>query len=212
MRMTIVRAWELGDDRWMRRLVATLVCCAAACGDSSSEPASIEPERLTDTNPDPNVVEVELVAAVGTHEYLPAKLADVWAFRDGARASSKPTIPGPLLEANVGNTVIVHFRNELPEETTIHWHGLRVPNAADGTPVAQMAVPPGGTFDYEFQVSDAGYFWYHPHMHGDVQIEAGLYAPIVVHDDLAIDVAADRAFVLDDVKLESTGRDRGNRT
>jgi FtsP/CotA-like multicopper oxidase with cupredoxin domain len=178
----------------MARAVAlAMLMLAGACGDESPRLQSIEPERLTDTNADPNIVEVELVASVATHEYLPGKPADVWAFRDGARANAKPSIPGPLLEAKLGDTVIVHFRNELPEETTIHWHGLRVPNASDGTPVAQVAVPPGGTFDYEFEVLDAGYFWYHPHMHGDVQIEAGLYAPIVVHDSLDLDVATDRA-------------------
>lgn len=189
----------------VRGYVVTLVL-VAACGDRSGHEKSLAPPVLTDTNPDPNIVEVELVAVAATHEYLPGKPADVWAFRDGARAGSTATIPGPLLEAKLGATVIVHFRNELPEETTIHWHGLRVPNAADGTPAAQMAVPPGGTYDYELTLIDGGFYWYHPHMHGDVQIEAGLYAPIVVHDGLEIDVAADRVFVLDDVKLESTGK------
>src|SRR5687767_4017107 len=154
----------------------------AAC--AAHEPMSIEPERLTDVNPDPRIVEVELVATTATHEYLLGKLADVWAFRDGARAGAKPTIPGPLLEANLGDTVIVHFRNELPEHTTIHWHGLRVPNAADGTSLSQMHVSPGGTFDYQFTIKDSGYYWYHPHMAADVQIEAGLYAPIMIHDDV----------------------------
>ncbi len=177
----------------------------AACGDGEPQ-LPLTPPALTDTNPDPDIVEVELVAGMTTHEYLPGKQADVWAFRDGAKAGSTGSIPGPLLEAKRGDRVIVHFRNELPEETTIHWHGLRVPNASDGTPFAQLAVPPGGTYDYEFTLIDSGLYWYHPHMMGDVQVEAGLYAPIVVHDDLAIDVAADRVFVLDDVKLESTGK------
>lgn len=182
-------------------VVALLV--VSACGDNTSSQGLLP---FVDTNADPNIVEVELVAEQATHEYLPGKLADVWAFRDGARAGSKATIPGPLLEAKLGDHVIVHFRNDLPEETTVHFHGLRVPNASDGTPIAQMTVPPGGTYDYEFTLIDSGYYWYHPHMHGDMQVEAGLYAPIIVHDDLAIDVAADRAFVLDDVKLESTGK------
>jgi FtsP/CotA-like multicopper oxidase with cupredoxin domain len=187
---------------WRRGLVVVLV---GACGDDVPS-RELAPATLTDTNPDPNIVEVQLVAGVTTHEYLPGKLADVWAFRDGAKAGSKGTIPGPLLEAKLGDRVIVHFKNELPEETTIHWHGLRVPNASDGTPIAQMAVPPGGSYDYEFTLIDSGFYWYHPHMMGDMQVEAGLYAPIIVHDELAIDVAADRVFVLDDVKLESTGK------
>ncbi|MGE0396501.1 MAG: multicopper oxidase family protein [Kofleriaceae bacterium] len=189
----------------MFRSCAVFVC-VCACGTTEPEGVDLAPAALVDTNPDPNIVEVELVAVEATHTYLDGKPADVWAFRDGARSGSKATIPGPLLEAKLGDTVIVHFRNELPEETTIHWHGLRVPNASDGTPFAQMAVQPGATYDYTFQLIDSGFFWYHPHMHGDMQVEAGLYAPIVVHDDIAIDVAADRVFVLDDVKLESTGK------
>ncbi len=189
----------------MRPVVLALA--ALGCG-GSGERESIAPAPFVDTNPDPDIVEVELVAMPATHTYLPGKPADVWAFRDGARAAAEATIPGPLLDAKLGDRVIIHFRNELPEETTIHWHGLRVPNAADGTPSAQMPVPPGGTYDYEFVAIDPGLYWYHPHMRGDVQIEAGLYAPIRIATalDASIDVAADRVFVLDDVKLESSGQ------
>jgi FtsP/CotA-like multicopper oxidase with cupredoxin domain len=191
----------------VRVSIVTLLAIGPACGDNSLPEPDLAPAVLTDVNPDPNIVEVELVAAPATVEYLPGKPADVWAFRDGARPGSTGSVPGPLLEAKLGDTVIVHFRNELPEETTIHWHGLRVPNAADGTPFAQVPVFPGGSFDYEFPLIDAGLYWYHPHMRGDVQVEAGLYAPILVHDDVApLDVLADRVFVLDDVKLESTGK------
>ena len=186
--------------------VAIVIVVLLGCGDSGDS-SDIAPRPLTDMNPDPDIVEVELVAAPATHTYLPGKPADVWAFRDGASGDAA-TIPGPLLEAKLGDRVLIHFRNELPEETTIHWHGLRVPNAADGTPSAQMPVPPGGEFVYEFVAIDAGLYWYHPHMRGDVQIEAGLYAPIRIRAplDASIDVAAERVFVLDDVKLEATGQ------
>jgi FtsP/CotA-like multicopper oxidase with cupredoxin domain len=181
-----------------------LVPWIAACGDD------VQPEELVpfvDTNPDPDVVEIELVATPTTHEYLPGTRADVWAFRDGAREGSRGTIPGPLLEAKLGDRVIVHFTNELPDATTIHWHGLRVPNAADGTPVSQMPIAAGASYDYEFVLVDPGLYWYHPHVAGDVQVERGLYGPIVVRDDrIIIDVAADRIFVLDDVKLEGNGK------
>ncbi len=111
-----------------------------------------------------------------------------------------------MLEAKLGDHVIVHFENRLPDSTTIHWHGIRVPNAADGTPVAQLMIEPGAQYDYEFDANDAGLFWYHPHMEGDVQIERGLYAPIRIRGGVEPDVAADRVFVLDDVKIESTGK------
>ena len=185
----------------MKRL---LVLVAACGGDPSGDELAID--VLTDTSPDPDIVEVTLVASPGTHDYLDGKPADIWGFRDGAVAGSKPSVPGPMIEAKLGDRVIVHFTNELPEETTIHWHGLRVANASDGTTASQTPIPPGGSFDYDLQLLDAGLFWFHPHMHGDMQIEAGLYAPFVVHGGPAIDVAADRVFVLDDVKLEASGK------
>jgi FtsP/CotA-like multicopper oxidase with cupredoxin domain len=111
--------------------------------------------------------------------------------------------------ASVGDRIIVHFRNELPEPTTIHWHGVRVPNAMDGVPSVQAPIPPGGTFDYEFTALDAGTFWYHPHIRSDVQVERGLYGAIVVLDPNEPEVVAvaDETLVLGDVYLNpETGR------
>ena len=179
----------------------------AACGSSADAPRDLPSLGvLTDLDPDPDAVEVELVAAPATVELLPGLPAEVWAFRDGADPDAVGTIPGPMLVANLGDHVVVHFRNDLPEPTTIHWHGLRVPNDADGTPASQLEVPPGGTYDYEMTIVDAGLYWYHPHVEADVQIERGLYAPILVQGGVEPDVAADRVFVLDDVKVESTGQ------
>jgi FtsP/CotA-like multicopper oxidase with cupredoxin domain len=180
---------------------ALLVGLAACTGAAAPFP---EPPRLVDTNPDPAIVEVDLVAEPGQVELLPGKLADVWTFRDAAAA--RGTIPGPLLETNVGDRIVVHFANHLPDPTTVHWHGLRVPNAADGTPIAQLMVDPGATYDYAFTATDPGLYWYHPHMEADVQIERGLYAPILIHGPVEPAVAADRVLVLDDVKLEASGQ------
>jgi len=159
-----------------------------------------------DLDPDPGVVEVELVASAFQVEYLEGKLADVWVYRDGSLEGAAGGVPGPLLDVNQGDHVVVHFRNDLPEETTIHWHGLRVPNAADGTPTTQLAVAPGETFTYEFDAPDAGTFWYHPHVASDVQIERGLYGPIVVRGGVEPNVAVERILMLDDIKLEATGQ------
>lgn len=188
----------------MRSLVFTLVLIAACGSDPESDPLALA--TLVDVNPDPAVVEVSIVATASSQDYLPGKPADTWAYRDGSVEGSKATTPGPLLDVPQGTHVIVHFRNELPDTTTIHWHGLRVPNASDGTPIAQVPVEPGGTYDYEFDALDAGLFWYHPHVEGDVQVERGLYAPVVVRGGVEPDVAADRVIVLDDVKLEATGK------
>ncbi len=194
-----------------RSFVAPIVVAASVLGcgaeaDSPSLPDFSEPPTLTDINPDPNIVEVELVAGRATTEYLRGKPTEVWAYRDGAVPSSKGTIPGPFLKAKVGDDVIIHFRNELPaDETTIHWHGVRLPPQSDGTPSTQTPVLPGADFQYRFTARDASSFWYHPHVRAYDQIERGLYAPMVVTGGPTPDVAADRYIVLDDVKLDADG-------
>jgi hypothetical protein len=73
------------------------------------------------------------------------------------------------------------FTNHLPEETTIHWHGVRLPASMDGVPEhSQPAVPPGGSFDYSFAVPDSGLFWYHPHVRSAQQVGDGLYGALLV--------------------------------
>jgi FtsP/CotA-like multicopper oxidase with cupredoxin domain len=91
--------------------------------------------------------------------------------------------------------------NNLPQPTTIHWHGLRVPAHMDGTEAVQPPVEPGGTFDYEFVVPDAGTFWYHSHVNETEQLERGLYGALIVRgpDEPALD--RERILLLDDLKL-----------
>src|SRR5688500_11018467 len=105
-------------------LVAALAGCGPVIDPESTNPMRV-PAELTDTAPQTDVVEVSLVASVGTHEFLPGKPTEVWGFRDGNVDGSRVTVPGPTLRARQGDQVIVHFRNELPEATTVHWHGLR---------------------------------------------------------------------------------------
>lgn len=185
---------------------AIIALAAVACSGepaTGGEPTAVSP--IIDVNPLENVLEINLVAATGTTRYLSAGPADIWGYRDGSKDGSQASVPGPLIVANKGDRVIVHFRNDLPEATTVHWHGLRVPNVADGTPSTQREVAPGEIFNYEFTATDAGTFWYHPHVHADVQLERGLYGMLLVKEKDNIAVSNDRAFVLDDVKLESTG-------
>lgn len=160
---------------------------------------------LLDQDPSPDGIEVMVVAGPAKWEFLPGKPADVWAYSDGNDPEASGRVPGPLLLGKVGDRVKVHFRNDLPEETTIHWHGIRVEPQHDGSNISQMPVQPGASFTYEFTLTDAGTFWFHPHLHNDVQIERGLYAPIVVVGDDGISVDAERMLVLDDVKVESNG-------
>jgi FtsP/CotA-like multicopper oxidase with cupredoxin domain len=101
----------------------------------------------------------------------------------------------------VGDTVRIRLKNSLPEATTIHWHGLRVPAAMDGVAAMQTPVPPGGEFTYEFVVPDAGTFWYHPHVRSDEQVERGLYGAFVVRGPGEPETTTDRTVVLDDILL-----------
>jgi FtsP/CotA-like multicopper oxidase with cupredoxin domain len=183
----------------------------AACG---GEPQAAAPSTtttdvgwtaLTDLDPSDEVVEVKLVAEPAEVEILAGKTTAVWAYRDGGDPNAVASVPGPLLDARQGQRIVVHFDNQLPEDTTIHWHGLRLPAGMDGTLAAQQAIAPGETFSYEFVALDAGYFWFHPHVNGEKQIERGLYAPLLVRGGVEPDIATERVFVLDDVKIESSG-------
>lgn len=90
-------------------------------------------------------------------------------------------IPGPRLEVAQGARVTVRFVNRIDQPTAVHWHGIRLDNAADGVPgVTQPAVEPGDSFDYQLRFPDDGIYWYHPHHREDVQQDAGLAGNIVV--------------------------------
>jgi len=91
------------------------------------------------------------------------------------------TVPGPMIRVTEGDRVRINFTNNLSEATTIHWHGISVPNAMDGVSgVTQVAVQPGEIFIYEFEARPAGTFMYHSHHESDVQVGIGLYAPFII--------------------------------
>ena len=114
--------------------------------------------------------------------------------------------PGPLIEAEVGETIRARLTNSLSQPTTIHWHGLRIPASMDGTESVQTAVEPGESFDYEFTLPDAGTFWYHTHVNETEQLERGLYGPLVVRGPGEPTLDGDRVLMLDDLKLDADGR------
>ncbi len=118
------------------------------------------------------------------------------------------TVPGPALRVSLGDTVRVSFRNDLDAATTIHWHGIRVPNDMDGVPdVNQPRIEPGNTFVYEFTPPDAGTYWYHSHTDGSQQLERGLYGSIVVEGPgNGTDYEVDQVWILDDWLLDDTGQ------
>ncbi len=130
----------------------------------------------------------ELVAGLG-----PA--TQVWAFNH--------QVPGPLLRYRQGDILNLEIENQLPQPTTVHWHGLRVPNDMDGVPhISQLPIPPGESFHYEFELVDAGTFWYHPHFTSSEQVGRGLHGVLIVDEPEPVAVDRDVIWVLDDWRLD----------
>jgi len=135
------------------------------------------PAVLQNISREPKTVEVSLTASPARLSLVPRTGSDVYAYNG--------RVPGPTLDVREGDTVIVHFRNDLPEPTTVHWHGLHIPAAADGSPYEPVA--PGAQHDYVFTLKpgSAGTYWYHPHPHHRTgyQVGKGLYGAIIVRAD-----------------------------
>jgi FtsP/CotA-like multicopper oxidase with cupredoxin domain len=192
----------------MRCLLILSMFAALGC----SEPEALAPaaagvamQPAVDLNPDPRIVEVSLIAEPAEFAYTPDGTTAVWGYRDAALPDGRVTVPGPMIEANQGDTLIIHFENALEEGTTVHCHGPRLPNDMDGVPMDGGMVLPGERFDYEFVVDDASTFWYHPHWKTDEQVERGLYGQLVVHG-AAVEQTQERFFMLDDVDLDEQGQ------
>ena len=141
----------------------------------------------------------DLVAAPAKVTVGEGRTLDVWAYNG--------TVPGPTFRVRLGETLRVRFKNELPQPTTVHWHGVRVPNGMDGVPgLTQPAVQPGGSFTYEFTPKDAGTFWFHPHVRSSEQVARGLYGVLVVEDREPPPYTRDVVWVLDDWLLGEDGQ------
>ena len=135
-------------------------------------------------------VELVLTAAPGDHALLPGAPTRVWRFTGEVvkgPASVLQAIPdsylGPVIRLTRGQRVRVRFLNRLPEPSIVHWHGLDVPEAADGHP--RLAVDAGGEYVYDFTVTNrAGTYWYHPHPHmrTGAQVQMGLAGLLIVSD------------------------------
>ena len=113
-------------------------------------------------------------------------------------------MPGPTIRVQQGDRVRRQLVNNLPQATSVHWHGIRIDNAMDGVAgLTQEAVPSGGKFDYDFEAPDAGTFWYHAHDRSVEQVARGLYGALVVEEPTAPDVDRDEVLVLDDWLLDT---------
>ena len=140
--------------------------------------------------------DVRLVAAPSRVSLVgpPHPDTDVWCYNG--------RVPGPEIRVRQGERLRVTVENRLAEETTVHWHGVRLPNALDGVPhLTQKPIAPGETFVYDFNCPDAGTYWYHPHQRSFEQVGRGLYGPLIVEEPTPFAVDRDVTWVLDDWRL-----------
>jgi FtsP/CotA-like multicopper oxidase with cupredoxin domain len=118
--------------------------------------------------------EFHLVAEPVLREIAPGMVARLWGYNGQS--------PGPTIEVVEGDKVRIYVSNKLPEVTTVHWHGQRLPNGMDGVAgLTQAAIPPGKTYVYEFTARRPGTFMYHPHADEMVQMAMGLMGMWITH-------------------------------
>lgn len=143
------------------------------------------------------IKEFHLIAEPVEREIAPGMTAHLWGYNGQS--------PGPTIECVEGDRVRIFVTNKLPEYTTVHWHGVQVPNGVDGVAgLTQPPIQPGETWVYEFDMQHAGTFMYHPHADGMVQFAMGMMGTIVVHPQDTALRAVDRdfAFVMSAYDIE----------
>jgi manganese oxidase len=141
-----------------------------------------------------NVKVFELTARKAQWETAPGKVADAWTYNG--------MVPGPQIRVRQGDRVRVHIKNELPESTSVHFHGLELPNSQDGVPfVTQPPIKPGESYTYEFTAPNPGSHMYHSHFNSTKQVSLGLLGAFIIEPrdrskEPHVDV--DRIFILND--------------
>jgi len=194
-------------DRTRRRLLGCISGLAgisalsptlllAACNDKTS--AGSDSRAATPQGVAQGLVDVDfrLRAQPDTVPILPGTPSEVWRYKATLTAGPQDTLtplgesyPGPLIRLRRGQRVRARLENWLPENTTVHWHGLHVPPGVDGQP--RLPIKPGKSMTVAFDVVDrAGLYWYHPHPHGPhgghvgFQSYAGLAGPLIIEDEI----------------------------
>ena len=116
--------------------------------------------------------------------------------REGGAIAIGGSVPAPVLRWQEGDEVVIRVTNRLPEPTSIHWHGLLLEGVMDGAPGfnGYVAIPPGETYTYRFQLRQAGTYWYHSH--SAMQEQAGMYGAIIIDPKEREPVRADRDYVV----------------
>ncbi|WP_313998245.1 multicopper oxidase family protein [uncultured Paenibacillus sp.] len=160
----------------------------AAKGTESVSAATVDPASILTTTALrklPPLKETDVIKPTGKVKAFTLNIAEgKWELVKGTTVDAitvNGTIPGPQIRVTEGDTVRVTVKNNLKEETSIHWHGLHVPNEMDGVPpFTQKPIKPGESFTYEFIANHAGTFMYHSHLNSVKQIDKGLYGPFII--------------------------------
>jgi FtsP/CotA-like multicopper oxidase with cupredoxin domain len=140
---------------------------------SYDAPADAKGDQVLQPRIENGVKIYDIEASVIKWYILPGVTVDAYAYNH--------QIPGPHLALTEGDHVRINFTNHLPESTTVHWHGLIVPNSMDGPAnVTQKPIEPGQSFTYEFTVAQSGTYFYHSHDHSDRQQALGLYGALII--------------------------------
>lgn len=168
--------------------VAGAIGCTAGSADSA--PAGLARQTTPDAGFVPDV-ELMLTAAPDDVPVLPGAPTRVWRFSGRLLQGPADTLQtlqdsylGPVIRLRRGQRVRIRFANQLGEASIVHWHGLDVPERADGHP--RLAIGPGREYVYDFDVTNrAGTYWYHPHPHmrTGAQVYQGLAGLVLVGDD-----------------------------
>jgi len=131
-----------------------------------------------------------ITASIIKWEVEPGKFVEGWAYNG--------QIPGPILRANVGDKVRIILKNDLPESTSLHLHGVRVPNSMDGVdPYTQKPIEPGESFKYEFTALEPAVGMYHSHHNAQVQVPNGLAGALLIGDWKALGMQAAKGRLAD---------------
>ncbi len=174
-------------------MITGLITTLAACVDPEARPEKSEALPYESTVTTPGIPAIPLTEPAPAEDLDPAdnavsfrlEAAPLSTLDDGVPTESyayNGQIPGPTLRAKVGDTVTVELNNGLGTATTLHWHGLGVPNLMDGVTWLQNPIAAGEGFTYSFTVTAPGTYWYHPHVDVDQQVDRGLYGMFIVED------------------------------
>src|SRR4029079_18375695 len=130
-----------------------------------------------------------LIAEPIRREFAPGFWVNCWGYNGSS--------PGPTIEAVEGDRVRIYVTNKLNEPTSVHWHGIILPNGMDGVAgLTQKAIAPGETFKYEFSLKQNGTFMYHPHADEMTQVALGMMGFFIIHPKWGDDPSIDRDFAI----------------